>query len=237
MEARLAERGLRPARRVRERVLARDAGGRRVRADRLRPLLLDDRHDRLAGLRRRAGAALDAAGHRSSSSTTPSSATASRRSRPATRPRCGRRTSSCSCARRFAVSRRGTAWSRRLRRSRGRTTPATAATSTSRSGPASGTASTTARRRTSSRQKRARSSQACSTHLPGLCGLAAPSFNSYRRIVPQYWAGAFVCWGHDNREATVRVASVLRGVGGGLDECRAEGVRRELQPLPRAWAG
>jgi glutamine synthetase len=48
-------------------------------------------------------------------------------------------------------------------------------------------------------------------HLPGLCGLAAPSFNSYRRLVPQYWAGAFVCWGHDNREAPVRVASVFRG--------------------------
>ena len=49
-------------------------------------------------------------------------------------------------------------------------------------------------------------------HLPGLCGLTAPSFNSYHRIVPQYWAGAFVCWGHDNREAPVRVPSVFRGV-------------------------
>jgi len=49
------------------------------------------------------------------------------------------------------------------------------------------------------------------THLPGLCGLTAPSFNSYRRIVPQYWAGAFTCWGHDNREAPVRVPSVFRG--------------------------
>ena len=49
-------------------------------------------------------------------------------------------------------------------------------------------------------------------HLPGLCGLTAPSFNSYHRIVPQYWAGAFVCWGHDNREAPVRVPSVFRGM-------------------------
>jgi glutamine synthetase len=48
-------------------------------------------------------------------------------------------------------------------------------------------------------------------HLPGLCGLTAPSFNSYRRIVPRYWAGAFVCWGHDNREAPVRVPSLFRG--------------------------
>ena len=48
-------------------------------------------------------------------------------------------------------------------------------------------------------------------HLPGLCALTAPSFNSYHRIVPQYWAGAFVCWGFDNREAPVRVASTFRG--------------------------
>jgi glutamine synthetase len=51
-------------------------------------------------------------------------------------------------------------------------------------------------------------------HLPGLCGLTAPSFNSYHRIAPQHWAGAFMCWGHDNREAPVRVASVF----GGLEE-------------------
>jgi len=49
-------------------------------------------------------------------------------------------------------------------------------------------------------------------HLPGLCGLAAPSFNSYHRIVPQTWAGAFRCWGHDNREAPVRAASSFRGL-------------------------
>lgn len=48
-------------------------------------------------------------------------------------------------------------------------------------------------------------------HVTGLCGLTAPSFNSYRRIVPNYWAGAFTCWGHDNREAPVRVPSVFRG--------------------------
>jgi glutamine synthetase len=48
-------------------------------------------------------------------------------------------------------------------------------------------------------------------HLPGLCGLTAPSFNSYHRIIPQYWAGAFTCWGYDNREAPVRVASTFRG--------------------------
>jgi len=49
-------------------------------------------------------------------------------------------------------------------------------------------------------------------HLPGLCGLTAPSFNSYRRISPQTWSGAFRCWGHDNREAPVRAPSVFRGL-------------------------
>jgi glutamine synthetase len=49
-------------------------------------------------------------------------------------------------------------------------------------------------------------------HLPGLCGLTAPSFNSYHRIVPRYWAGAFTCWGHDNREAPLRLPSVFRGM-------------------------
>ena len=49
-------------------------------------------------------------------------------------------------------------------------------------------------------------------HLSGLCGLTAPSFNSYHRIVPRFWAGAFTVWGHDNREAPVRVPSVFAGV-------------------------
>jgi glutamine synthetase len=48
-------------------------------------------------------------------------------------------------------------------------------------------------------------------HLPGLCGVTVPSFNSYHRIVPHYWAGAFTCWGLDNREAPVRVPSLYAG--------------------------
>jgi glutamine synthetase len=49
-------------------------------------------------------------------------------------------------------------------------------------------------------------------HLPALCGLTAPSFNSYHRIVPNFWAGAFTCWGFDNREAPLRVPSPFRGL-------------------------
>lgn len=46
-------------------------------------------------------------------------------------------------------------------------------------------------------------------HLPGLVALTAGSYNSYRRLQPHMWSSAFTCWGLDNREASVRIASVL----------------------------
>jgi glutamine synthetase len=44
-------------------------------------------------------------------------------------------------------------------------------------------------------------------HLPALIALTCPSFNSYKRLQPQSWSSAYTAWGHDNREAAVRVAS------------------------------
>lgn len=44
-------------------------------------------------------------------------------------------------------------------------------------------------------------------HLPALMALTTPSTNSYRRIRPHQWSGAFRCWGMDNREAALRVPS------------------------------
>ncbi|HWK29957.1 MAG TPA: glutamine synthetase family protein [Solirubrobacter sp.] len=88
-------------------------------------------------------------------------------------------------------------------------------------------------------------------HLPGLCGLTAPSFNSYRRIAPGAWAGAYRCWGPDNREAPVRVPSPFLGAEeettnlelkacdascnpylalGGLIAAGLDGLERELEP-------
>src|SRR5205085_7482417 len=88
-------------------------------------------------------------------------------------------------------------------------------------------------------------------HLPALCALTPPSFNSYHRIVPQAWAGAFLCWGYDNREAPVRVASSFRGAEerstnielkssdasanpclalGGLIAAGLDGLERNLEP-------
>lgn len=44
-------------------------------------------------------------------------------------------------------------------------------------------------------------------HLPALMALTTPSSNSYRRLLPHCWSGAFACWGVDNREAALRVPS------------------------------
>jgi glutamine synthetase len=48
-------------------------------------------------------------------------------------------------------------------------------------------------------------------HLPGLLALTTPSYNSYRRLQPHFWSSAYTSWGPDNREASVRIASGLRG--------------------------
>lgn len=42
-------------------------------------------------------------------------------------------------------------------------------------------------------------------NLPALMAITTPSTNSYRRLQPHYWSGAFRCWGYDNREAAVRI--------------------------------
>ncbi|MEO0824555.1 MAG: glutamine synthetase family protein [Cyanobacteria bacterium J06635_15] len=48
-------------------------------------------------------------------------------------------------------------------------------------------------------------------HLPALMAITTPIPNSYRRIQPHCWSGAFRTWGYDNREAAVRVPSSLNG--------------------------
>jgi glutamine synthetase len=89
------------------------------------------------------------------------------------------------------------------------------------------------------------------THLPGLLALTAPSFNSYQRLLPQHWSSAFVCWGPDNREASIRVPSTFWGMEeastnlelkpadascnpylafGGLIAAGLDGLDRELRP-------
>jgi glutamine synthetase len=89
------------------------------------------------------------------------------------------------------------------------------------------------------------------THLPGLLALTCPSVNSYLRLAPNTWSSAYTCWGPDNREASVRVASPFKGrveastnieikpvdgsanpylALGAIVACGLDGVRRDLDP-------
>jgi glutamine synthetase len=43
------------------------------------------------------------------------------------------------------------------------------------------------------------------SHLPAIMALTTPLPNSFRRIQPSTWSGAFQCWGFDNKEAAIRV--------------------------------
>ncbi|KAF3962720.1 hypothetical protein CMV_012802 [Castanea mollissima] len=43
-------------------------------------------------------------------------------------------------------------------------------------------------------------------HLPAIMAFTAPVPNSYDRIVPNTWSGAYQCWGKENREAALRTA-------------------------------
>jgi glutamine synthetase len=88
-------------------------------------------------------------------------------------------------------------------------------------------------------------------HLPALVALTCGSVNSYRRLQPQHWSSAYVCYGSDNREAAIRIPSRMWGDDegsanlelkssdstgnpylalGGLIHAGLDGVRRKLDP-------
>ena len=48
-------------------------------------------------------------------------------------------------------------------------------------------------------------------HLPALLAIGAPGVASYLRLVPQHWAGAYRCWGLENREAALRMVTGSTG--------------------------
>ena len=49
------------------------------------------------------------------------------------------------------------------------------------------------------------------THLGDLTAVLASSPLSGMRLQPNTWSGAFICWGHENREAAVRFCSESSG--------------------------
>jgi glutamine synthetase len=60
-------------------------------------------------------------------------------------------------------------------------------------------------------------------HLPALLALTCASANSYRRLLPHFWASAYSAYGVDNREAAVRIPSPFWGR-------EAESTNLELKP-------
>ncbi|MCB9100701.1 MAG: glutamine synthetase [Anaerolineales bacterium] len=53
------------------------------------------------------------------------------------------------------------------------------------------------------------------THLRDLAAVYAPSVLSYGRLQPDKWSGGFTCWGHENREAALRL---IKGTVGNRDQ-------------------
>ncbi len=47
--------------------------------------------------------------------------------------------------------------------------------------------------------------------LPALTAVLAPSVGSHLRLVPSRWAGAYRCWGRENREAAMRLVTGSTG--------------------------
>jgi glutamine synthetase len=47
--------------------------------------------------------------------------------------------------------------------------------------------------------------------LPALVAVGSPSVPSYLRLIPSHWAGAFACWGRENREAAIRFVTGMVG--------------------------
>jgi glutamine synthetase len=47
--------------------------------------------------------------------------------------------------------------------------------------------------------------------LPALVAVGCPSVPSYLRLIPSHWAGAFACWGRENREAAIRFVTGMVG--------------------------
>lgn len=46
-------------------------------------------------------------------------------------------------------------------------------------------------------------------HIPEMTAIGAPNRLSYERLQPSTWTGAYACWGHENREAALRLEASI----------------------------
>ena len=63
--------------------------------------------------------------------------------------------------------------------------------------------------------------------MPALTAVSCPSVVSYERLQPHHWAGAFACWGRENREAALRFVTGTVG-------SRAEAANLEVKAIDPA---
>ncbi|GAA4082966.1 glutamine synthetase family protein [Nocardioides kongjuensis] len=66
--------------------------------------------------------------------------------------------------------------------------------------------------------------------LPDTIGLYAPSVLSNERLRPGMWSGAWVCWGHENREAGVRFVQGTGGHGQSSANCEVKVIDPAANP-------
>ena len=84
----------------------------------------------------------------------------------------------------------------------------------------------------SCRRSAGRSSPACCTHAAEITAVTNQWVNSYKRLWGGGEAPAYVCWGHNNRSALVRVP-MYKPQQGQLDPRRDPLAGLGVQPLPR----
>jgi glutamine synthetase len=66
--------------------------------------------------------------------------------------------------------------------------------------------------------------------LQDATGLFAPSPLSYARLVPGHWAGAYACWGLENREAALRFVQGTVTSGGSGANCELKSTDASANP-------
>ena len=152
------------------------------------------------------------------STITPSSATASRRWSSGTPRRCARPTATCCTGRRSGAWRSGAECGPASPPSPSPTRPGTAHTCTDPCCELGPDGAPTGRNVFADASDSYGLSETgyhfiggLLAHLPALTALTCGSVNSYRRLAPQMWSSAYTVYGMDNREAAVRIASMLRG--------------------------
>ena len=66
--------------------------------------------------------------------------------------------------------------------------------------------------------------------LPALMAIGAPSVASYLRLAPSRWAGAYACWGLENREAAMRFVAGTAGSEQATANCEVKCFDQSANP-------